>query len=157
MPRFSVWQRGSPECATHAAPCSSSTTGLTWRPRPAPTASASARTTGRRPGGCGAPSPAGRRLWLGQRSRKRGRRQKPAVAVAAGARPSRSEQKDAAVRATLTPLRPGERPWPITVGALVAALWGTVNLALFIAGVKLKSSGLHASLGQTLIFTILMT
>ena len=35
---------------------------------------------------------------MGQRSRKRGRRQKPAVAVASR-RPSRSEQKDAAVRA----------------------------------------------------------
>jgi hypothetical protein len=94
---------------------------------------------------------------LGQRSRKRGRRQKPAVAVAVAPRPSRSEQKNAAARATLTPLRPGERPWPIVVAAVLAAAWGAVNLGLFLAGVKLKSSGLHASLGQTMIFTVLMT
>jgi uncharacterized membrane protein (DUF2068 family) len=76
--------------------------------------------------------------------------------VAAGARPSRSEQKDAAVRATLVPLSPGERPWPIIVGAALAALSGLVQLVLFLAGVKLRSSGLKASAGQTIVFAVLM-
>jgi uncharacterized membrane protein (DUF2068 family) len=71
-------------------------------------------------------------------------------------RPSRSEQKDAAVRATLVPLAPGERPWPILVGALLAALSGLVQLILFLVGVRLKSSGLHAAAGQTIVFAILM-
>ncbi len=93
---------------------------------------------------------------MGQRSRKRGRREKPVVAVAAGGRPSRSEQRDAAVRATLTPLRPGERPWPITVGAVLAVLSGLVQLILFLVGVKLKANGLHAATGQTIIFGVLM-
>jgi uncharacterized membrane protein (DUF2068 family) len=76
--------------------------------------------------------------------------------VAAGARPSLSEQKDAAVRATLVPLSPGERPWPIIVGAALAALSGLVQLVLFLAGVKLRSSGLKASAGQTIVFAVLM-
>jgi uncharacterized membrane protein (DUF2068 family) len=94
---------------------------------------------------------------LAQRSRKRGRRGKPRpVAVAAGVRPSRSEQKDAAVRAALVPLAPGERPWPIILGSALAALSGIVQLALFLAGVKLRSSGLKASAGQTIVFAVLM-
>jgi uncharacterized membrane protein (DUF2068 family) len=94
---------------------------------------------------------------LGQRSRKRGRREKPApVAVTAAGQVSRSERKDAAVRATLTPLAPGERPWPLIVGALLAALSGLVQLILFLVGVRLKSSGLKASAGQTIVFAILM-
>jgi uncharacterized membrane protein (DUF2068 family) len=94
---------------------------------------------------------------LGQRSRKRGRRDKPAsLAVISAARPSRSEQRDAAVRATLTPLAPGERPWPILVGAGLAALSGLVQLILYLVGVRLKSTGLRASAGQTIVFAILM-
>jgi hypothetical protein len=97
---------------------------------------------------------------LGQRSRKRGRRAKPAEpAVAAGtgrASMSRSERRNAAVRATLTPFEPGERPWPIIVGAVLAALSGLVQLGLFIGGVRLKTSGLHAAAGQTIVFAVVM-
>jgi hypothetical protein len=97
---------------------------------------------------------------LGQRSRKRGRRAKPpqpAVAPAAGRAPvSRSEQRNAALRATLTPLSPGERPWPIVVGALLAALSGLVQLGLYLGGVRLKTTGLHASAVQTIAFAALM-
>jgi uncharacterized membrane protein (DUF2068 family) len=60
------------------------------------------------------------------------------------------------VRATLTPLRPGERPWPLIVGATLAALSGLVQLILFLVGVRLKSSGLRASAGQTIVFAVLM-
>jgi hypothetical protein len=104
---------------------------------------------------------------LGQRSRKRGRRAKPQEAVAsgtgsrrggpAGARTlSRSEQRDAAVRATLAPLRPGERPWPITVGAVVAALNGVVQLILYAAGVKLKVGGARPQAFSVILFAVLM-
>ena len=94
---------------------------------------------------------------MGQRSRKRGRREKPAsLAVITAAKPSRSEQRDAAVRATLRPLAAGERPWPIVVGAVLAGLSGLVQLILFLVGVKLKSSGLRASAGQTIVFAVLM-
>ena len=95
---------------------------------------------------------------MAQRSRKRGRRARPAPAAATrrAARPSRSEQRDAAVRATLTPLRAGERPWVITVGAALAALSGLVQLVLFLVGTKLKTTGLKASAGQTIAFAVLM-
>jgi uncharacterized membrane protein (DUF2068 family) len=93
---------------------------------------------------------------LGQRSRKRGRRTRPAAVAVGPSRPSRSERRDAAVRATLTPLRPGERPWAITVGAALAALSGVVQLVLFLVGIRLKTSGLRAAAGQTIVFTVLM-
>ena len=89
---------------------------------------------------------------MGQRSRKRGRREP----VVAAANASRSEQRNAAVRATLTPYRTGERPWPIIVGAVLAVASGLVQLVLFIAGVKLKTSGVHAAAGQTIVFGVLM-
>ncbi len=94
---------------------------------------------------------------MGQRSRKRGRRDRPApVAVAGAVRPSRSERRDAAVRATLTPMRPGERPWVITVGATLAALNGLVQLILFIAGVKLKVAGTRPAAFSVIVFAALM-
>jgi hypothetical protein len=98
---------------------------------------------------------------LGQRSRKRGQRQKPgASAVTVPARQAkaggRSSQRDAAVRATLEPLAPGERPWPIVVGAILAALTGGAQLVLFLAGVKLKVAGTHAAAGSTIVFAVVM-
>lgn len=94
---------------------------------------------------------------MGQRSRKRGRREKPAsLAVIEAGRPSRSERRDAAVRASLTPVAPGEHPWPIVVGAALAAVSGLVQLILFLVGVRLKSTGLRASAGQTIVFALLM-
>jgi uncharacterized membrane protein (DUF2068 family) len=107
---------------------------------------------------------------LGQRSRKRGQRQKPGPSAAAlsGSRSappaagpgprsgSRSARRDAAARATLQPLAPGERPWPIVVGALLAALTGGVQLVLYLAGVKLKVAGTHAAAGSTIAFAVIM-
>ncbi len=104
---------------------------------------------------------------MGQRSRKRGHRQRPAARPATvsagrpagttdGRRGSRSAQRDAAVRATLEPLAPGERPWPIILGAILAALLGGVQLVLFLAGVKLKVAGTHAAAGSTIVFAVLM-
>jgi len=107
---------------------------------------------------------------LAQRRRKRGRREKrsasragtatqpasPAAPPARATRRSRSEEKDAAVRATLTPFRPGDRPWPITVGAVLAAANGVAQLVLFIVGVKLKVAGKHPAPVSTVIFAVLM-
>ena len=52
--------------------------------------------------------------------------------------PSRSEQKDAAARAALEPLEPGERPAAVTVGAGVALLFGISNFAMYAAGVEIR-------------------
>jgi hypothetical protein len=77
--------------------------------------------------------------------------------VAVGAsRGSRSAQRDAAIRNSLEPFEPGERPWPITVGAILAALTGAVQLVLFLAGVKLKVAGTHAAAGPTIVFALVM-
>ncbi len=62
---------------------------------------------------------------MGQRSRKRGQRQAPAErgAEASGPKPpSRSAQRDEAIRAQLRPLGDGERPGAVTAGAIVAAV-----------------------------------
>jgi hypothetical protein len=97
---------------------------------------------------------------LGQRSRKRGQRQKPPASAltvgAAGERASRSEQRNAAVRARLTPLAPGERPWPITVGAILALVNGLVQLVLYLAGVKFKLGGTRPAAFSVILFAVLM-
>jgi hypothetical protein len=114
---------------------------------------------------------------LGQRSRKKGRREQPAApkrtvatttatatktktaAKTAPERPrraSRSEDRNAAIRAGLKPLEPGERPWPITVGAALALLTGAAQLILFIAGVKLHVAGTSAKAGSTIVFGVMM-
>ena len=107
---------------------------------------------------------------MGQRSRKRGQRQRTAsstVAVkappaarsrerAGGTAGSRSAARDAALRATLQPFEQGEHPWPIVVGAILAALAGGVQLVLFLAGVKLHVAGTRAAAGSTIAFAVLM-
>jgi hypothetical protein len=107
---------------------------------------------------------------LGQRSRKRGRREKSLGASAVAVRPtlprseqlsrpekvSRSEQRNAEVRATLKPFEPGERPWSIRIGAVLALLSGLANVALLVFGVKLKVAGTKPQTGGTLLFAIVM-
>ena len=101
---------------------------------------------------------------MGQRSRKRGQRQKPAASTAtaqrppapeAGRRPT-SEERNATVRATLQPFAPGERPWVIKVGALLAFLTGAVQLGLYVAGVKLHVADTRPAAGSTIVFAGLM-
>lgn len=70
--------------------------------------------------------------------------------------PSRSEQRDAAIRATLEPLAPGERPWPLLVAIALALITGLGQVALFAFGVKLKVAGTHAQAGSTIVFGVLM-
>lgn len=71
---------------------------------------------------------------MGKRSRKR---RKPETG---GPRPevraSRSEAKNAAARAKLEPLAPGERPGVVTVGAVVAAVIGIGNIVAWLAGLE---------------------
>jgi hypothetical protein len=71
------------------------------------------------------------------------------------ARRSRSEQKDAAARARLEPLREGERPAAVTVAAGVATLLGLANALFFALGVDIggeePSAGVLAYSGLMLI------
>jgi hypothetical protein len=86
---------------------------------------------------------------LAQRSRKRGRRSAPKQRTAPRATPerpqqqvppahlpqaSRSERKNAEVRAALKPLAPGERPWAVVVSSVLAAGLALANLIAWVAG-----------------------
>ncbi len=67
---------------------------------------------------------------------------------------TRSQRRDAEVRAGLTPIEPGDRPGAIVVAAAVAALLGLANLIAYAAGVKI--GGKHPGAVGIMIFTVLM-
>src|SRR5436190_18534387 len=67
---------------------------------------------------------------------------------------TRSQRRDAEVRAGLTPMRTGERPGAIIAGAVIAALLGVGNLIAFAAGVKI--GGKHPAAGGIVIFSVVM-
>jgi hypothetical protein len=89
---------------------------------------------------------------LGRRSRKR----RPVAATAGEppARPSRSEQRNAEVRAHLKPLGPGERPPAVTVAAIVALLLAFGNLIAYAAGLTIE--GKRPGLVSIAIPTVIM-
>jgi hypothetical protein len=85
---------------------------------------------------------------LARRKRKR---------VAPEPRPlSRSEERDALVRASLQPLAPGERPWPLKIGALLAVLVGAGDLIDVIAGGRITVGRSHAGVAGIVVFSILL-
>lgn len=93
---------------------------------------------------------------MGRRSRKRGLGEaRPAAAPAAAAQPTRAgrtEAKNAAVRAQLQPLAPGERPPWVTVAAVFAAALAVLNLTLYAAGVRVKG----ASFGGVVVIGVIL-
>ncbi len=107
-------------------------------------------------------------------SRKRGRRRQPGtapVATAPTARDAapppqtpavatpprgRSEERNAAVRATLTPLEPGERPWSLKIATLLAVLIGGGDLIAVLINGQFKVGGAQAGAGGVLLFSVLM-
>ena len=104
---------------------------------------------------------------MAQRSRKRGRRRQPPTApvataprpqeTPAGPRPRRtSEERNAAVRATLKPLEPGERPWALKLATLIAVLVGAGDLIVVIIDGSFRVGGAHTAPGGVIVFSILM-
>ena len=106
---------------------------------------------------------------MAQRSRKRrpGARPTPSpngtsparsTAGETGARPAprrlRGEDRDAAIRAQLEPLAPGERPLAITIAAIVAAAIAIANVVVWIAGWKV--GGKQPSTAGALAFPAVM-
>ncbi len=65
---------------------------------------------------------------------------------------ARGEQRDAEIRAGLTPLSPGERPRPVTVAAIVAAVLAAANLIAMVA--RASVHGHRASVPATLVFCV---
>jgi hypothetical protein len=71
-------------------------------------------------------------------------------------RSSRSEERNAAVRATLTPLAPGERPWSLKIAALIALFIGGGDLIAVIINGKFSVGNAHAAAGGVIVFSVLM-
>ncbi|MGN6167422.1 MAG: hypothetical protein ACTHQQ_04540 [Solirubrobacteraceae bacterium] len=69
---------------------------------------------------------------------------------------SRSEQKNAAVRATLEPYHKGERPWSIRAAVLVAFLIGAGDLVDVLVGGKIGFGGTHPAKAGVIVFSVLM-
>lgn len=78
----------------------------------------------------------------------------PSYPPARAALYARAEERNAAARARLVPLAAGERPWPITVSAALAAAAGAGNLIAFLAGAKI--AGKRPDPGEILVFSGLM-
>ena len=94
---------------------------------------------------------------MGRRSRKRRATPSPSPAPAPRSTgPSRSEAKNAAVRAQLEPLETGERPTAVTVGAAIATVLAIGNVVLYIAGVKVSGQKptVQGIAGPTLIMAV---
>jgi len=70
--------------------------------------------------------------------------------------PSRSEARNAAVRATLEPLKPGERPWSLKIATAIAVLIGGGDLVAVIVNGSFKVGGAHAGAGGVIVFSALM-
>jgi cation transport ATPase len=69
------------------------------------------------------------------------------------AAPSRSEQRNAEARAALVPLAEGERPTAVTVGAIVALLFGLSNFVMYAIGTEIRGQEPNAGV---LVFGALM-
>ena len=78
---------------------------------------------------------------MGKRSRKRASSTATTARPTPPARPertSRSEAKNAAVRAQLEPLAEGERPLAVTIGAFVTIGLVVANIVAYIVGVEVQ-------------------
>lgn len=98
---------------------------------------------------------------MGKRSRKR-----PVGASAPNVPQPRAEQpvrdvrglrgaeRDAAARAQLTPLQPGERPLPLKIAAGASIVFAAANAALYAADVEVE--GPPPSAGSVIVFAVIM-
>jgi hypothetical protein len=84
---------------------------------------------------------------LAQGGKRKKRRKRP---MAEGY--ARAEAKNAAVRAELEPLEPGERPTPVTIGAIVAVALVVIQIPLYLTWDGSK----RPALSGFLIFVVLM-
>jgi hypothetical protein len=67
---------------------------------------------------------------------------------------ARSRERDEAARAALVPLAPGERPWPIAVSAVLAAVFAAANLVLILTGWEVDG---ERPVATGLVFVAVMT
>jgi hypothetical protein len=69
---------------------------------------------------------------------------------------NRSEERNAAVRATLKPLEPGERPWSLKIATLIAVVIGGGDLVAVLIDGQFKVGGARAGAGGVIVFSVLM-
>ena len=69
---------------------------------------------------------------MAQRKKKKKKARRSGTAIAEE-RAAKTEAKNAVVRAQLEPLAPGERPKPVTIGAVVAAVLALLQFPLYLA------------------------
>lgn len=69
---------------------------------------------------------------------------------------SRSEERNELIRAQLTPLAPGERPWPLKVAALLALVIAVADIVQVAVGAKVKFGSTHTSVGGVALFSLIM-
>jgi hypothetical protein len=69
-------------------------------------------------------------------------------------RMTRSQRRDAEIRAGLTPIGPGERPGAIIAGAIISLLVGAGQLIAFVAGLKIH--GKTPAAGGTVLLSVLL-
>ncbi len=74
------------------------------------------------------------------------------MGAAYAARSVKTEAKNQAVRETLVPLGPGERPPWVTYAALLAFGLGTLNIVLYLAGVRVEG----ATIGGTVLVGLIL-
>jgi hypothetical protein len=68
----------------------------------------------------------------------------------------RSEEHNAAVRATLAPLAPDERPWPLRIAVVIALLIAVSNVAQVVVGRGVEFDKRHLNPVGPLIFAVVM-
>ena len=90
---------------------------------------------------------------MGQRNRKRGQRERPSNDEFLRRYQARGEERNAAARAALEPLQPGEHPLVLWVAIIITAGSGVANLVLYLAGAKIFGQHPHPSV---LLFSVVM-
>ena len=69
---------------------------------------------------------------MAQRAKKKKRKARRSGVAIAEQRAAKAEARNAAVREQLEPLEPGERPLPVTIGAIVAIVLVVVQIPLYL-------------------------
>jgi hypothetical protein len=117
--------------------------------------SARSRKRGRRTRGGGQPAGTTRRQPVGT-PRPQPTDAAPAETPSIQAAYRRGEARNEAIRATLTPLAPGERPWPLLVAIVLAVLVAVGDIVQLAIGGSLKFGSSHTSIPGTVLFSVLM-
>jgi hypothetical protein len=68
----------------------------------------------------------------------------------------RGEERNEAIRAALTPLAPGERPWPLRVAVGLSLLIAVGNIAQVAFGSRVKFGAAHTSVVGVAAFSVIM-